>query len=292
MLTSIRLQRLACAIFCLLLALPALAVAQDEPAQPSPTAEPSPAAEPTPPASSAPPAGPEGRWEVVALDGYGEGLAEPVEAGELTLWLLDDGLAEGTTGCGRFNAGWSLAEGHLSLGVAPTGHLGCSERKTAEAVAFSVALDSVAAWRPVDDGLELLDEAGRVRVVLAPVLALDPSGEWTVRSYARANGSLAEPAPDAPMAVVLETDGSISGSTGCRPFVGSYVREGQAITIGPVETVGAGCDQPRRRPERRLLAALGEAYHWQREGRVLTLLDAFDQPLLVLEAAGPDETTP
>lgn len=284
----IRLHRLVPAILGALLALPGVSLAQEEPAAPSSAVDPSPLASPQPPAA------PEGRWQVVELDGYGEGLAPPIEAGELTLWLLDDGLAEGTTGCGRFNAGWSLDDGRLSLGVAPTGHLGCGEQKTAEAVAFSTALGSVSAWRPASDGdgLELVDDTGRVRVVLAPVLVLEPTGVWTVTRYARADGSLVKPDAGAPMAVDFEADGSISGSTGCRPFEGTYWREGQAITIGPIETVGPGCEQARRRPERRLLAALGEAYHWQREDEVMTLLDAFDQPLLVLRAAAADEPTP
>ena len=68
-------------------------------------------------------------------------------------------------------------------------------------------------------------------------------------------------------------------------------KPGESIVIGPVETVGLPCEQSRRRQERRLLAAFAEAYHWYLDGDVLTLLDAFDQPLLVLRAAS-DEAAP
>ncbi len=279
-------RHLAPIVACASLALSPAATAQEEPASPAPTAA-------MAPATAVAATTPEGAWQVQAYDPWAEGLVEPAADDGLRLRLLGDGELQGATGCGRFVGGYGLQGEQLWLGVQPTGNLGCSEADTLEAVGFSAALDAVSSWRAGDDGsLELLDGLGVVRVVLAPEAEVDPVGAWSVERYARANGELTEPDPEAPMTVVLEADGRISGSTGCRLFEGQYQREGESILIGPVETVGLPCDQPQRRPERRLLATFTEAYHWLLEGDVLTITDAFDQPLLVLRATPTDEPAP
>ena len=283
MFRSLAPRRLGLIVVCALLAMPLAAAAQDEPASPAPTADAVPAVAPAVTT-------PEGAWQVLVYDPWAEGLLEPAGDAGLRLRLLGDGELQGATGCGRFVGGYGLEGEQLWLGVQPTGNLGCDEADTLEAVGFSAALDAVGGWRAGEapGSLELLDGSGSVRVVLVPEVGIDPTGEWFVERYARANGNLTEPDPEAPMTVVLGTDGSVSGSTGCRLFEGDYRREGESIFIGPVETVGLPCDQTQRRSERRLLAAFSEAYHWQREGETLTLTDAFDQPLLVLRAVPSD----
>ena len=148
------LRRLGLAVLGMLLALPGTVVAQEEAASPAPTQSAAPAA----PVVTTP----EGAWQVQAFDPWAEGPVEPLE-GEL-LWL----------------------------GVAPTGHLGCREDRTAEAIGLSAALDAVRSWRVAADGgaMELLDERDAVRVVLLPLTGAGPVGEWSVASYAKADGTL------------------------------------------------------------------------------------------------------
>lgn len=273
-------------VACTVLAMPLAATAQDEPASPAPSAD-------VVPSAPSVVTTPEGAWQVSVYDPWAEGLAQPTGEAGLRLRLLGDGELQGATACGRFVGGYGLEGEQLWLGLQPTGNLGCDEADTLEAIGFSAALDAIGSWRAGSEAgsLELLDEFGAVRVVLVPEVEIDPTGEWSVERYARANGKLVEPDAEIPMTVVLEADGRVSGSTGCRLFEGQYEREGESIIIGAVETIGLPCDQPQRRPERRLLAAFAEAYHWQREGEVLTLSDAFDQPLLVLRVAPAEATT-
>ena len=280
------LRRLGLAVLGMLLALPGTVVAQEEAASPAPTQSAAPAA----PVVTTP----EGAWQVQAFDPWAEGPVEPLEGSNLRLSLLGESRLQGSTGCGRFEGGYSLEGELLWLGVAPTGHLGCREDRTAEAIGLSAALDAVRSWRVAADGgaMELLDERDAVRVVLLPLTGAGPVGEWSVASYAKADGTLVEPDPEAPMSMVLGADGSASGSTGCRLFEGAYRLAGESIAIGPVETVGLRCEQPERKAERRLLAVFGEASYWERTDEVLTLSDAFGQPLLVLQATEADASSP
>ena len=249
----------------------------------SPVMAQDPSAEPAAGPTVAPslPATPEGRWTVTSFDPWGEGTVEPLQPGQLVLSLLADGQLEGTTGCGRYLGGWALEAGVLHLGVSPTGHLGCADAETGEAIAFEAALDSVAAWRLGDSGMELLDVNGSVRVALAAA-ASDPSGAWDVVGYRRPNGRMTEPPADAPMWLDVRPDGELDGSTGCRLLEGIYQREGASMIIGPVETVGLPCEGEARRAERQLLRALGEVIYWQREGQMLSLSDGFDEVLVKL----------
>ena len=269
------------AVAAMLLAPTSPAMAQD------PSAEP--AAGPT--VAPSLPATPEGRWTVTSFDPWGEGTVEPLRPGELVMSLLADGQLEGTTGCGRYLGGWAFEAGVLRLGVSPTGHLGCAEAETGEAIAFEAALNSVSAWRPSASGLELLDANGGVRVALAAA-ASDPSGAWDVISYRRPNGRMTEPPADTPMWLDVRPGGQLDGSTGCRLLEGVYQRDGASLIIGPVETVGLPCEGETRRAERQLLRALGEVIYWKREGQTLSLSDGFDEVLVELTVREAPASSP
>ena len=80
--------------------------------------------------------------------------------------FLAQGQLEGETACGRFDGGWFHEGEELSLGITPTGNLGCEEPQTAEAIGLSTALTASVRWQAAGAGLELLDGAGVTRVVL------------------------------------------------------------------------------------------------------------------------------
>ena len=264
-----------------LLSLPGPAVAQEaslEPAQPSSAPSAAPAA-----------SSPDGSWNVVAFDPWGEGLVEPLPQSTLIISLLGERLLEGASGCGRFTGGWFLEDGAMSMSVSPTGFLGCSEAQTGEAIGLESAIAAVSGWRPSESGVELVDAAGVARVVLEREQVPDNSGAWSVIRYQRPNGKLAEATADDPMILELHSDGTLSGTSGCRLLEGVYVFEGANATIGPLETVGLPCEGDLGRAERRLLRALGEVAYWRRDDDTLRLFDAFDVLLVELMAveAGP-----
>jgi heat shock protein HslJ len=258
---------------------PGASLAQDESAEPPPTAEPSAAAEQI--------TTPVGDWTVTALDPWEQGMAEPLPGSALTLTLLEDGQLEGETACGRFTGGWSSDGAELFMGVAPTGNLGCGEQERAEAVGLSTALGAVTSWHATDGAIELRDALGTTRVVLGPLSLGDPTGEWSVVRFRRPNGEPREPQSDGPMSLVLAASGAVDGSSGCRALVGEYSLDGTGLTLGPLEVLGAVCEQPLARAERQLLQALGAVVYWRQAEDSLVLLDGFDEP--VVELVRPSE---
>lgn len=273
---------LAAAMACAFVLVPATSSAQEATPEPSLSAAPSDA-----PAAVA--TSPEGSWAVFAYDAWEQGLAEPLPGSSLTLALLADGRLEGETACGRFDGGWFQEGEELSVGVAPSGNLGCGEQQLAEAIGLSTALGAATRWQAAATGLELLDATGATRVVLEALKIGDPAGEWSVARYRRPNGNLVEPLPDGPMSLTLVEDGSLEGSTGCRLLLGEYRYQGSGMTVGPLEAEGLPCDGDAARAERQFLRALGESVYWEQEGDALTLLDGFDEPVVELMRAAEAE---
>ncbi len=103
---------------------------------------------------------------------------------------------------------------------------------------------------------------------------------WVIRSP-EAGG----PAP------VLDfgTDGSVSGSTGCNRFAGTFTQDGAALRIELGPLTRAACTSPALQDqEDRILAALPTVRGVDMEGGVITLVDADDKDLLRYDPVSSD----
>jgi heat shock protein HslJ len=271
---------------CLLVLLGSAVTAQS--ASPGPSISPEPSADSTPaphPLS--------GSWDVMSFDAWGEGLAQPRAGASWTAVFLTDGRLEGSTGCGTYYGGYTMDGERLGMGIISKGPDPCDVQTTEEAVEYSVALESVISWRPVTEGVELLDEAGAVRVLLTRTGDVGVAGDWAVTRYARANGKPAEPLADRPILLTFAEDGSVRGSSGCRLLDGLYSSQADQVVIAPVETTGLPCEGDVRSQERRLLRIFEQVVFWQRQGERLVLADASGAPLLELVAVEePMEAVP
>jgi putative lipoprotein len=64
---------------------------------------------------------------------------------------------------------------------------------------------------------------------------------------------------------VFNPDGSVSGSSGCNTYNGSYVASGNNLSISGVSTTQLACDQPVMDQESAYIAALQSAAFWSLE---------------------------
>lgn len=270
---------------CLVAVLGVSAFAQvpSPPAASTPAPRSSPAAVPSPEPSAAPdPLA--GSWDVLSFDAWGDGLVAPRAGTTLTTVFLPAGRLEGETGCGAYFGGYASDDDRLGLRIISKGSDPCDVATTEEAVGFSVALEAVVGWRAAADGVELLDDAGAVRLVLARTADLGLAGSWRAERYARANGEPTEPLADRPIELTFAPDGTLQGSSGCRLLDGQYTGDRDQVVVALVETVGLPCDGDAQRQERRLLRILDQVVFWQRERDLLVLADGSSAPLLELRA--------
>ena len=267
---------------CLLAALSVSASAQ-APASPSASLS-----TPVPLASAEPSAAPDplaGGWDVLSFDAWGDGPVAPRAGTRLTAVFLPAGRLEGETGCGAYFGGYAQEGDRLGLRIISKGSDPCDVATTEEAVGFSVALEAVVGWRAAADSVELLDDAGAVRLVLARTEGLGLAGSWRAERYARANGEPTEPLADRPIELTFAPDGTLQGSSGCRLLEGQYTGDRDQVVMALVETVGLPCEGDAQRQERRLLRILDQVVFWQREHDRLVLADGSSAPLLELRAA-------
>lgn len=261
----------------------ALAQVAGSPAPASPPASPS--ASPSP--SALPDHQPEGTWLVTAFDAWNEGLVSPRPNTTLTAALLTGGLLEGQTGCGRYVGNWSLDGQRIGLRVTSKGPDPCGDRRTEEAVAYSLALDAVTSWRATETGLELLDELGAVRVILVTPSLPGLDGDWVVERLARPSGRLARLPADGTPTLSIAGDGAVSGTTGCRTLRTDVSSELQRVAFGEPDLAGLPCDGDAQRTERWLLRALDAAVRWRRDGDALELVNAAGDVLARMAPATP-----
>lgn len=283
--TRVRLTGAALTVAIAMVA-PGITSAQDAAAGPQASAEPDPSGSP-----AATTLRPDTSWTVLSFDAEADGLQPPRDPGALTVELLVANLLQGETGCGTYVGNYGAEGLSVGLSVTTKGPDPCEPPVEDEAIAFIEALERATTWRASGSDVELLDDDGVVRVVLAPLSEPGVVGEWRVTAYARPNGTLRAAPDDGSMRLVLDDDDRVSGSTGCRLFEGQYSSEVDRILVVPIDITGLPCEGPARRAERLLLAALELAVLWQRDGEVLRLTDAQGRSVVELEAtvASPDE---
>lgn len=112
---------------------------------------------------------------------------------------------------------------------------------------------------------------------------------WVLSGYAAPGGSIRPVAVGAaPGTLALGAGGSVSGSTGCNRFTGSYTQSGSALTIVPGATTEMACAPPVMAQERAVLEGLSSVRSFTVAGKELSLRDAAVAVVLTYVAGTTD----
>ncbi len=98
-----------------------------------------------------------------------------------------------------------------------------------------------------------------------------PQGEWMIIDI---DGSA--PIDGSNPTIALSDDGTISGSTGCNNFTGSFTLDGDQLTLGPLATTRKACVPELGDQEAAILAVLNEASSLSTEPSTATLTISTD----------------
>jgi heat shock protein HslJ len=63
--------------------------------------------------------------------------------------------------------------------------------------------------------------------------------------------------------LTFDPAGTVSGSTGCNSFSGTYAIDGTALTLGPLATTRMACEEPLMAQEAAVLEALTAVSGWE-----------------------------
>jgi heat shock protein HslJ len=196
--------------------------------------------------------------------------------------LLPAGRLEGETACGTYVGGYTVDGARIRLGVISRGVGPCGRRAEDEAFDLTQALGLATTWAASATGLDLLDDAGTVRVALVPpgAAAAGLTGGWLVERLAGRAGDLVVPLEGRAVSISFGPDGRATGSTGCRDFEAGYTVEADRVVIAPIAALGLPCEADLRRQDRRVLGLLDEVVEWRRDGDRLILTGGSGDVLL------------
>lgn len=84
---------------------------------------------------------------------------------------------------------------------------------------------------------------------------------WEVNAYNNGRHAVTSPKLGTQLTLAFK-DGTVSGSSGCNRFHGTFKVQGDALSIGPLGTTRMMCDEAVMTQEREFLAALASASRW------------------------------
>ena len=117
--------------------------------------------------------------------------------------------------------------------------------------------------------------SGSVLMMAACVASTTPTGTWTLERLGQQ-----PPAPDVSSLIVLESDGTVSGSGGCNRLRGHAKFSANTVSFGPMMMTRMACSGTKMTQEQMFTQALDAARHWRIEGDLLVLEDAAHSQLL------------
>lgn len=222
--------------------------------------------------SSTDPSGdPAGTWQLVA--GTANDTALPVPAEHPITLTLEPSRMGGTAACNSYGAEFSLTGDGIQMGPIDQTLRGCEQAlEDAEAAYLSVlrtvtriGLDGehlVLTGSGVELRFERLSEAPTAELV---------GTTWTLETLLlddEASAPMGEPAT-----LELRADGTFSGSTGCRPFDGQWIEQGEQLLATTFAMGDVACPAELADQDNRVVTVIGDGFVPSIENGLLTLSD-------------------
>ena len=226
------------------------------------------------PAASATPeplGDPTGTWQLVAGTSNGGELTVP-EDHPITL-ILEASSMGGASVCNSYGAEFSLTPNGIQMGLIDQTLRGCERALEAAETAYLSSLRNVT--RIGMDGGELVLTGPNVELrfqrLPAPPTAALVDVVWTLETLFV--GDVAAPAEGDPATLELRSDGTFSGSTGCRMFQGTWIERGNQLHATAMDMNQSECPAELTDQDGRVVSVIGDGFVPSIEGQTLTLLD-------------------
>lgn len=219
-------------------------------------------------------------WTVVSIAG-----TETIPDARPTMRFAFGGQLTGSDGCNQYSGPFKTDRQDIDVGQLTSTLVGCEPRLAAQAQAFNEALTGASTWRLTEAGT--LELRGHGDVIAEPLVDAPPPSDAVVSDLAGTTWVLQELGGamlvDVEPSVAFGGDGTVSGSTGCNTFNGTYELDGAAVTFGPLATTKRACADPTMFVESAFLAAMAGVTGWSLDGAGNLTLDG-PRPLVLRPA--------
>ncbi|MGZ8563761.1 MAG: META domain-containing protein [Candidatus Limnocylindria bacterium] len=212
----------------------------------------------------------DGEW--ILLRGSVGGQALQLVEGARVSLRIDGSEVGGTAACNQYGGEIDRDGDRISIGALSMTEMGCAEPIMALEAAYLDGLSRVDTARRDADQLRLTGPATELDfTLLQPTPDADPVGtRWRLESLITGD-SVSSVFGEATL--ILAEDGTVSGSTGCRSFRGSYTLEGDELAIADLVVDLRACDDQSAGQDSQVLGLLEGPLRVTVSGDRLTLMD-------------------
>jgi len=210
----------------------------------------------------------DGTWTLVS--GTSAGQAIPLVAGRSITLVIDGGSASGRA-CNQYSGTVTLTGTRIRFSAMAMTEMACEEPMMTAESAYQAALAAVDTATRSGDALTLSGSDAELRFRLEPPVAnADLVGTtWTLTTLL--DGQVASSAVGSPATLLLAADGSMTGSTGCRPFAARYTLSGSTVTVSGFSANTYACTVLTAPQDQRVAAVLSGQFTFRISGTGLTL---------------------
>jgi heat shock protein HslJ len=188
----------------------------------------------------------------------------------------------GNTGCNSFSGPVEIDnDGSFAAGTFTMTLMGCPDALGEQEGSILGHMLAADAWS-VDGETASLSAEGAVVLSLRRTDTSLEGSAWVVTGINNQKGGVQSVVADTKPTLFFDTDGRLSGTTGCNDLNGSYETDGPSIDTGPVATTRKFCQSPDglMDQEWNMTAALTNAAAYQINGFMLNLRDADGHTML------------
>jgi len=224
--------------------------------------------------SSSPSAEPfdaQGSWQLTA--GRADGAEIPILDDHPITLTVEGSEIGSTSACNTYGGRLSVTDGRLRITDLGMTMMGCEEPVMASEAAYMAALGEVESIGGDGDELVLRGQNLELRfAALAPAPTADVFGTaWVLETVFV--GDVASSTIGEPATLQLRSDGTFSGSTGCRSFTGSWVEEGEQILAPTLTMDGTECPAVLSRQDDNVVSVVADGFIPSVAGNLLTLTE-------------------
>ncbi|MBP1466906.1 META domain-containing protein [Candidatus Chloroploca sp. M-50] len=207
-------------------------------------------------------------WVLTALNG-----AAPLSEGTPISAEFDtEGSVAGSAGCNRYFAGYTIADGTLSITQAGSTMMACEDAIMAQEQVFldqfsratSYAIDGATLTITLDDGTTLVFERAEEEVTSSNDLT---GTSWILTTI---NGA-APLSEGAPISAEFDDEGRITGSAGCNRYFADYTVADGTLSISQAGSTRMACEEAVMAQEQAFLDQLSRATSYVIDGATLTI---------------------
>lgn len=215
---------------------------------------------------------PQGSW--VLVSGGTQGAEIPIVAGHPITLTIDGSSIGGTAACNGYGGRVAATGAGVEIRDLAWTAMACmpDEVMTAEA-AYTRALPAVRVIRR--DGEQLVLEGVGLELRFDP-LPPPPTADlvgtaWTLETLVA--GEVATAPMGQPATLELRADGTFSGSTGCRPFDGQWVENGEQLLATTFAMGDVACPAELAAQDSHVVSVIGDGFVPAMDGGRLRLTD-------------------